>query len=395
MAAFRLVAPAGAPLPLRAILGAALRASGGPGQLMEKLRARLEVRHCFLVSSGRVAVTVFLKALQRVSGRREVVVPAYTCFSVPAAVARAGLVIRLCDIDPKTLDLDQRSLLQLDPSKVLCIIATGLYGVPGNLAALEAIARVWGVFLLDDAAQCLGARVGGRSCGRFGDGGIFSLGRGKVLATVGGGIMVTDNDELGGLLHEGVSRLPRPPAGAASAAIMASLVYAGMIHPRRYWLPARLPFLGLGTSRFDPHFRMTRLSAYQARLAEQQLPSLESHNRIRRKHAEQLRTAINGVEGIEVPRPAVGADPVYIRFPILTRDRNHRSHLSRRLHKSGIGASTSYPSSIEEIAGIKRYLADDQAACPAARSLASRILTLPTHSHVTSTDIEQIASIVR
>jgi DegT/DnrJ/EryC1/StrS aminotransferase family len=98
------------------------------GSLSQRLDERLGIRPTFFASSGRAALTILLKALQQRSDRREVVIPAYTCFSVPSAVARAGLVIRLCDVDPKTLDLDLNALARLDLSRVLCIVPSGLYG---------------------------------------------------------------------------------------------------------------------------------------------------------------------------------------------------------------------------------------------------------------------------
>ena len=69
------------------------------------LQSEQGARSTFLVSSGRAALTILLEALRRRSERREVVIPAYTCFSVASAIARAGLTIRLCDVDPVTLDL--------------------------------------------------------------------------------------------------------------------------------------------------------------------------------------------------------------------------------------------------------------------------------------------------
>jgi perosamine synthetase len=99
MSFFRLVAPAGAPVPVRSVLPAFVEGSGDRRGLSD-LQERLGVRHLRLVSSGRAALTVLLEAMEQGSERREVVVPAYTCFSVPSAVARAGLTLRLCDVDP-------------------------------------------------------------------------------------------------------------------------------------------------------------------------------------------------------------------------------------------------------------------------------------------------------
>jgi len=185
MTRFRLVPPAGAPLSARAILRAAVPSALDKSRSTEILRRQVGGRHVYFISSGRAALTLLLRALQKLSNRREVVIPAYTCFSVPSAVVRAGLCIRLCDIDPKTLDLDHNALPRLDLGKVLCIVSSGLFGLPSDLVTLEEIARDYGTFLIDDAAQCLGAMLGERLCGTFGDAGFYSLGRGKNITTMG------------------------------------------------------------------------------------------------------------------------------------------------------------------------------------------------------------------
>ena len=392
---FRLVAPAAAPLPVRTALPSVLPSARDDRGLAKLLGKRLGVQNPFFVSSGRAALAVLLRALQQGSDRREVVLPAYTCFSVPSAVARVGLVIRLCDVDPKTLDLDLNALVQLDLGKALCIVPSGLYGMPGDLSALEQIARDSRTFLVDDAAQCLGATKEGRPCGTFGDAGFYSLGRGKGITTMGGGILVTRRDDLARRIEQEVSRLPRPAAWNVGAAVGSSLVYAAMLRPSRYWLLDHVPFLELGASHFEPDFPIAQLSAYQRRLARRLLPLLDSYNRIRREHADQLRAGIEGVEGIEVPRPLEGANPVYLRFPILTRDESHRARLLRGFREAGIVASPSYPTSIGDIPGIATYLAPDQEPCPGARSIATRILTLPTHPWVTTRDIEQMVAVTR
>jgi len=79
-------------------------------RLEEDLRRHFGVRHVFLVSSGTAALVLALGALKSSSRRNEVVIPAYTCFSVPAAVASAGLRPVLCDIDPSTFDFDHALL---------------------------------------------------------------------------------------------------------------------------------------------------------------------------------------------------------------------------------------------------------------------------------------------
>jgi perosamine synthetase len=392
---FRLVPPAGAPLPTRTLLSSIVQRPGGlrpPGMLV---REHLGVRHAVFVSSGRAALAVLLNALRQGSTRREVVVPAYTCFSVPSAVARAGLTLRLCDVDPRTLDLDLAALRRLDLSKVLCIVPSGLYGLPSNLVELEQIARASGAVLVDDAAQTLGATLDGRPCGTFGEAGFFSLGRGKNITTMGGGILVTHRPDLAAKIEKIVSGL-RPPSARETCGVFGSaLLYAGMVKPSRYWVVDRMPFLGLGGSHFEPEFPIAQLSPFQQRLTGQLLALVDTFNKVRRDHADHLRAGIEGVDGIESPRPVAGASAVYLRFPILVRDSARRDRLFDQLGRAGIRASASYPTAVSDIPGIERYLAPAPAACPGARAIAARILTLPTHAWVSPADVDRMVSVIR
>ena len=180
--------------------------------LRETVRGTFGVAHCFPVSTGRAALTLLLQALSRLSpDRREVIVPAYTCFSVPASIVKAGLTPRIVDVRPDTLDFSADALAGVDGRSVLAVIATNLYGMPNDLPALSQAARQMGAFLIDDAAQAMGADVGGRASGTWGDAGLYSLDKGKNISAIDGGLLVTRSD---GRRPRDRARLARPrPAG--------------------------------------------------------------------------------------------------------------------------------------------------------------------------------------
>ena len=86
----------------------------------EEIRDYFGTKHCFLLSSGKAALTLILRALKDMHPHRdEVLIPAFTCYSVPSAIVRAGLKVRLCDINPDTLDFDfdQLSKILNQPNK--------------------------------------------------------------------------------------------------------------------------------------------------------------------------------------------------------------------------------------------------------------------------------------
>ncbi|MDX1701801.1 MAG: DegT/DnrJ/EryC1/StrS family aminotransferase, partial [Melioribacteraceae bacterium] len=68
-------------------------------ELNKEFQEYFGVEHVFFVSSGKAALTIVLKVLNTIDSRQEVIIPAYTCYSVPAAIKKAGLRIILCDIN--------------------------------------------------------------------------------------------------------------------------------------------------------------------------------------------------------------------------------------------------------------------------------------------------------
>ncbi len=108
----------------------------------EELRRTLGVEHAWLVSSGRAALTLILRALAELSGRSRVIIPAYTCYSVPAAIVRAGLDIVPCDIDAATLDFAYEELeARLSEAPALCVVSTHLFGLPADVERARRLVR--------------------------------------------------------------------------------------------------------------------------------------------------------------------------------------------------------------------------------------------------------------
>ena len=146
-----------------------------------EVRDYFNVKHIFLTSSGKASLAVILRALSSLSGRREVLIPAYTCYSVPSAIIKAGLKVALCDIDPSTLDFDHKQLKSAVNDNTLCVITNHLFCVPSDTDAVNEICKKQGVFVIEDAAQAMGGDYKNRKLGTNGDAGFFSLGRGKNI----------------------------------------------------------------------------------------------------------------------------------------------------------------------------------------------------------------------
>ncbi len=392
---FKSLPPAGTPIAIKEILESLkfyFSKESCRERFKKEIRDYLQVKYVFLVSSGRAGFTLILKALSQLAdkNRNIALIPAYTCFSVPSAIVRAGLKIKLCDIDLKTLDFDYEKLKGTDYSDVLCIVPSSLFGLPSDLKRICEIAQHNNVFVVDDAAQAFGAKIEEKCCGTLGDVGFFSLGRGKNVTTLGGGVIVTNSDRIASLIEKYLLELPEAGLLKDVEFLIKALLYSAFLRPRLYWFPEKLPFLQLGVSKFDPNFKIQKPSRFQSALGISQIERLDGLNQQRKRIADLIMRRIKQNKNISYPLPIENGDPVYLRFPLILKNESLRSKLYKTLSSSGLGASTMYPKSIAEIPRIGKYLAGNAVNCPQAKFLAERILTLPTHKYVTSTDIESI-----
>jgi hypothetical protein len=146
-------------------------------------------------ASGRAALATALIVAMRATGRRVVVLPAYTSFSVAAAAAVAGARVRLCDLDPTTLDFDRDDLAACVDEQTAAVVLGNLYGYPSDVADLDWVAGR-GALLIDDAAQALGAWDRGKPVGSRGQLGVLSFGRGKCATTGKGGALLLQDPAL-------------------------------------------------------------------------------------------------------------------------------------------------------------------------------------------------------
>lgn len=164
----------------------------GADDFAVQMAAWLGVQSVQLECSGTSALMVALRSLKRLRPERsEVIAPAYTCPLVALAIAQCGLQLRLCDLRVDALDMDADFLHLLCSSKTLAVLSTHLCGRVADVDAALQCARAVGAYVIEDAAQALGARSNGMSVALKGDVGFFSLAVGKGLSTFEGGVLIT------------------------------------------------------------------------------------------------------------------------------------------------------------------------------------------------------------
>ncbi len=384
----RTLPPAAAPLHLKNIVSGVVGLFGGGESVKrfeEELKGFYGVRHCFAVSSGKAALVLVLQALNELLPEKdEVLIPAYTCYSVPSAIVKAGLKVRLCDMASDSLDFDFGRLEeQLKNPRLLCVIPTHLFGVPADVERVRKLSEHRGIFVVEDAAQAMGGERDGKKLGTMGDVGIFSLGRGKAFSTVEGGIILTDDDSVGQAIRNRLGTIPGYGPLDCLKLIFYAIALLILIHPLIYWLPKSLPFLKLGETHFDPLFPVRRLSSFQAGMAKGWEGRIEELKEIRSNNAKEIAAC-----GVVPPVLTSASIPALIRFPVLTENVDAKARILHNSEKMGLGISDGYPGPIDGIEELA--IPFDGRGFPAAKDIAERLISLPVHPFVSKGDIRSI-----
>ncbi|MDT8261748.1 DegT/DnrJ/EryC1/StrS family aminotransferase, partial [Roseomonas sp. DSM 102946] len=187
-----------------------LRPGGGAGGMEAALADFLGLEEVLLTCSGTAALMVALRSLMARSSRRRVAVPGFTCPLVAIAIHALGLEVCPCDTLPGTAELDPDSLAPLCDERLLAVLPTHLAGRVAALDAVLALAEGCGAWVIEDAAQALGARAGGVPVGLRGHIGFFSLAVGKGLTLYEGGVLVSRDPILRQGLRDSAAAMLRP-----------------------------------------------------------------------------------------------------------------------------------------------------------------------------------------
>jgi len=149
--------------------------------------------HAVGVSSGSDALLACLMA-ENIGAGEEVITTSYTFFATAGAIARVGATPVFVDIDPATYNLDTTQLESRITSRTRAIIPVHLYGQMAEMNAVMRVAEKYGLIVIEDAAQALGAEYDGRRAGSIGHYGCFSFFPSKNLGAAGDAGMVVTND---------------------------------------------------------------------------------------------------------------------------------------------------------------------------------------------------------
>nr|WP_312454486.1 DegT/DnrJ/EryC1/StrS family aminotransferase [Stenotrophomonas pavanii] len=372
----------------------------GGGDLRDILANQLGTPPLQLTCSGTHALLIALRTLRKRAPKRDtVILPAYTCPLVPIAVHSLGLRVQLCDTRRGHFDFDPAQLSRLADARTLAILPTHLGGRIADVERACDIARRAGAWVIEDAAQALGARIGNSSVGLRGDIGFFSLAAGKGLSLHEGGLLVSRDDELRAALAEHAAEQVRSSLrwellrsvqllglAACYRPSLLSLVYG---NPLRNALQRGDLEEAVGDI-FPLDIPQHRVSHWRQNIganAARRLPAFLQAGRLR---ALQLRVQLAQLPAVEVVDGLAGTGGTWPMLMLLLPSQRARDAALDELWPRGLGASRMFIHALPDYAYLRGIVPQDD--MPNARDFAARMLTLGNSAWQTR---EETAEILR
>jgi len=332
----------------------------------QMLSEYIGTKYAVVFNSGTSALHATLLAYD-IGQEDEVIVPSFTFIATANAPLFVGAKPVFADIEEMTYGLDPQDVVHKITSKTKAIIPIHYGGCSCLILELREVAKKYGLLLIEDAAESLGAAVNGQKVGSFGDCAIFSFCSNKVISTGEGGAVLTDSKEICEKL-----KLIRSHGRAENSNYFSSTGY--------------MDYVTLGYN-----FRMSDITAG---LGIAQLKKADKLIEMRRENAKRMCERLSGIAEIEVPNPPNGFFHISQMYTIRVKQgRGKRDALAKYLAENGIMTKVYFhPVHLTHFYKNRlRYNCE----LPVTERLSGQILTLPMYPTLTGNEINCIAEKVK
>ena len=330
------------------ILGPAVR------ELEQRVAAYCGCQYGVGVASGTDALRLTLMALGIGPGD-EVITTPFTFIATANTISHCGARPVFVDIDSRTYNIDATTIKAAVTERTKAILPVHLYGQPADMDPIMELAEAHGLYVIEDAAQAIGARYKGRRLGSMGHAGCLSFYPTKNLGAYGDGGMVVTNDAG---LAEKVDVLRRQGG------------------KRKY----HAEVLGFNS----------RLDNLQAAILGVKLKYLDGWNEARRRVAQCYNELLADLP-VTTPYESPDAYHVYHQYTIRAPQ---REDLAAYLKECGIGTMTYYPVPLH-LQRLYASLGHGEGNLPVSEAASREVFSLPMYPELTRAQQTSIARTIR
>ena len=391
---------AGSPLKLKDLF----LSSQKPGTLEEDFKNYLNAPFARVTYSGTAAFYLILEAIKAISPKKTVIIPAFVCPLVPLAIKRAGLNIEICDIQHDNFNFDYAQLEELcsDNPDILAIVAVHLAGLPVNLDEISRITKKYGLFLIEDCAQSLGATYKDKKVGAIGDFSFFSLCRGKGITIYEGGVLIADNPSYIKQIENTIKSHAKEDLFSESLKVLELFGYWIFYRPLLFWWVFRLPQifwhwrgqpLKALIEYFSADFPLHKVSNYRQAVGHAVFLRLDKEIKRQRQVAAYLIEGIKNIPGIKVVMEGAQTQGTYPYLTLVFEDGAKHKKALGTLTDKGLGVSQIYAFPLTGYEYLKEML--PRKDYPNAWFLSKREITLTTSTFLKERDLDLIIDLLK
>ena len=320
-------------------------------ELEQRLAAFTGAGHCIGVGNGTDALQIALMAAGIGPGD-EVITPGFTFIATAEAVAVTGARPVYADIDANTYNLDPAGLEALITPRTKAIIPVSLYGQCADFDAINAVAERYGLVVIEDAAQSLGATYKGRRSGNLSHIATTSFFPSKPLGAYGdGGALFTSDEALAERIRQ-----------------IANHGQDRRYHHARVGLNSRLDTMQAAVI-------LAKLEIFEDELARR--------DRVAAAYSGKLNAAgLQSTPVVEAHNVSAWAQYT-VRVP-------ERDRVQAHLKEAGIPTAVHYPIPLNRQPAV----ADANARMPVGDAMAGQVISLPMHPYLDENDQDRVVKVL-
>ena len=370
--------------------------------LEEEFKKYLKVNYAISFNSGRSALLAILNSLGLKKGD-EVLLQAFTCNALVNPILWSGLKPVFVDCDKEDFNLDVSDLKRKIGPKSKVVIVQHTFGLPAKMNEILKICRDFNLILIEDCAHSLGAKYKGKLVGTMGDASFFSFSRDKVISSVYGGMVATNNEGLAKNIKQYQKKAGSPSLFWIFQQLLHPVLMNWLILPTykilgKYLLVLFqiLKILSKAVhwkekrGKKPPYFPKKMPEAL-ALLALNQFRKLERFNSHRKKIANFYYQNLKDLS-FKLPPRFPGRESIYLRFSIVS---SQAREIIKKAWKNNLLIGDWYDSPIAPHDTKLERMQYSLGSCPVAEKLSQTTFNLPTHINISLSEAQKIIKFLR
>jgi dTDP-4-amino-4,6-dideoxygalactose transaminase len=372
-------------------------------KLERKFCEYINSRWAISFDSGRSGLYAILKCLG-IKDYDEVILQAFTTVALSNVIQYCGAKPVFVDIEKETYNINPKKIEEKITDKTKVIIVQHTFGNPCEMNKIMEIAKKHNLFVIEDCAHSLGAEYQNKKLGTIGDVAFFSFGRDKIISSVAGGMVITNNNKIGEKIKEFRDRMPYPKKSLIIKQLLQPIItykalklyYFFNIGKIIMYLSVKFKIITKAYSQEEkenkkPENFPAKMPNALAKIALHQMKLINKFNNHRIKIVKLYQEKLENKKNIILPKSTANSKNVFLWFTILVEN---KKGLIKKAQKKHIILGDWFPQAIGPAEIDLEKCGYRKGDCPIAEEVSSKCVNLPTHFRMDEGDVEKVVEIM-